>query len=184
MAKRLPANGGLRLGDGDAVRSYLENAQAAENNCENQLRAFARHGDDDEVQGIFASHADQARVRSERLKLRTGESGGKPSGIFHSAPKLAQSAHVAEEQTLQDLVAAYSIHRGICALYEALSAVTQVSRDEATRNLAVQFQAEQAQAAQNVWRFLCSRSKIAYNVLTAGERDPAIETRATENRVR
>ncbi len=89
MAKRLPANGGLTLGDGDVVRSYLEEVQAAENNCENQLRAFSRQGDDDEVQGIFASQADRARMRSEQLKVRIGESGGKASEYFSVGSKVS-----------------------------------------------------------------------------------------------
>lgn len=192
MAKRLPANGGLSLGDIDVVRCCLEDVQAAENQCETYLRTFSRQGDDDEVQAVFASHADQARMRSERLNLRIVELRERKASatkysvghILLSTPKVAPVGHVPEEQIVKNLIAAYSIQKSGCAMYEVLSAVAGAASDESTRGLAHQFHDEQSQAVQQLWRLLPSRSKIAYNVLTMGEIDPSVATKAAENRVR
>jgi ferritin-like metal-binding protein YciE len=178
------------LGDIDVVRCCAEDVRAAECKYETLLRAFAREGDDEEVQAVFARHADQARLRCETLQVQIAELESKTAPttqsphILPALPKLTQGGHVAEEQLVKNLIACYSIQVSACAMYEVLSAVASAAGDESTRNLAQRFQAELAQSAQQIWRLIPSRSKIAYNVLTVGEIDPAIATRAAENRVR
>jgi ferritin-like metal-binding protein YciE len=174
----------------DAVRHYLQDLVAAEQSFEGQFRAFSQEGDDDEVQAVFASHAEETRRHAERLKERLARLGGEASAakgfwarVLESAPKLAQPGHVTEERTVQNLISAFALENSECAMYEALAVVARAAGDAATESLAREQQAASAQVAQRVWRFITSRSKIAYNVLTAGEIDPAIETRAPENRV-
>lgn len=172
------------------IRRYLEDAVAAESSFETQLRAFSREGDDSDVQTAFALHADETKQQYDRLARRLEELGGAPSGaksvlahIFGFAPKSVQVTHTVDEKTAQNLMIAYSIESGECALYEALAAVAQAAGDAKTEALAREIQAEEKQAAEKLWHFIPSRAKIAFNVLTAGETDPAVETRAADNRL-
>lgn len=174
----------------DLIRRYLQDAIAAESTFESQLRAFAQEGDDDDVQSFFALHADQTKFQYDRLAARLGELGGNPSATkalsvqaVGLAPKTAQATRSQEERTAQNLILAFSIEQAECATYEALASVARAASDPATESLARQIQDEEKEAANRVWRFLPSRSKIAFNMLTAGETDPSIETRASENRL-
>jgi len=65
----------------------------------------------------------------------------------------------------------------------ALESAALAARDEQTAESAARLAAEEQTAADRFWHFLPSRSKIAYNVLTAGEIDPAVETRAPDDRL-
>jgi ferritin-like metal-binding protein YciE len=174
----------------DLIRRYLQDAIAAEISFESQLRAFAKEGDDEEVQSFFSLHADQTKFQYDRLAARLQDLGESVSGakaffaqVFGLAPKTAQITHSQEERTAQNLVLAFSIEQAECATYEALASVARAANDAATESLARQIQIEEREAANRLWRFLPSRSKIAFNMLTAGEVDPSVETRASENRV-
>src|SRR5688572_5266378 len=92
------------------IERYLEDAIAAEQNFENQLRAFAMESDQAEVKALFEQHADETRRQHERLTARLIALGGKPSGmkgfmanLFGFAPKVAQAGHEEAEKSTQDL---------------------------------------------------------------------------------
>lgn len=168
---------------------YLDDSVTAERNCEKQLRSFAEQGDDSEVQAAFRSLAEQTRTHCQRLTRRSEEVGGTLSvvksmlaDLLERAPKLSQAAHVPEEQVVQNLVAAFTIEIGASAMYEALATVAAAAGDS-TEQLAREIQSEKRQAAELLLRFIPSRSKIAFNVLTPHEVDPAVDTKAPDDRV-
>lgn len=174
----------------DVVRRYLEDAIAAESRTEAQLREFSGVGDDDDVRATFERCADAAKLHQERLTRRLQELGGRASHsksflaqVLDSTPKLAEVHDIQEERTAQNLIVAFTLTKGECALYEALATVAGAAGDATTARLAHGIQKEEADAAEEIWRFLPSRSKIAYNMLTVAEVDPAIETKAAGNRL-
>jgi ferritin-like metal-binding protein YciE len=93
------------------------------------------------------------------------------------ATSIAEIGHTPEEQLVQNLITAYCVETGECAMYEALAVSARTAGDSETEALAREIQAEEVRAAEKIFRFLPSRSKIAFNVLTAGELDPAVETK-------
>ena len=172
------------------VCRYLEEAIAAEARSEAQSRGFAGEGDDDDVRAAFARHAEDARAQQERLTARLQELGGQISDrksfldqVLDSTPKLAETGGLQEERTLQNLIVAFSTKKAESALYEALATTAEAAGDSATAALARESQKEEAVAADQLWHFLPSRSKIAFNMLTVTEVDPAVETKAATNRV-
>lgn len=169
---------------------YLQDAVAAETSFESQFRAFAEEGDDEEVRSLFAQHAQETQRQCHRLSARLEHLGGSSSTaksmlahFFTLTPKLAQATHLEEERTTQNLIIAFSVENGQCAMYEALATAARAAGDTATETLAREIQAQEKDKARTIWRLIPSRTKIALNMLTAGEVDPAIETRATENRI-
>ena len=169
------------------VFSYLDSIVAAERAFESQLRAFAIEGDDNEVQAMFAEHAEETRLQHERLAARLQELGGASSAgksalayIFGLAPRAAQLARIEEERTVQNLIVGYTIETSECAMYEALLTVAGAAGDAHTSSLARQIQSEEARAAEKMWHFIRTRSIIAYNMLTISEIDPAVETKVGE----
>jgi ferritin-like metal-binding protein YciE len=180
----------VAAGSNEIIRRYLQQALAAEKTSEAQLREFSKQGDDEEVQAFFAAHADETQRQYERLSGRLGaldetEAGanGVIEKVVESSPKLTHSIETAEERIVQNVVIALSVESSECAMYEALAIVASAAGDTATEQLARELQAEEAQAAERLWRFIPSRSKIAYNILTAWEPDPAVETKLADNRV-
>lgn len=175
----------------EVVRRYLQDAIAAETSFESQFRSFAHEGRDDfEVQAHFFEHAAATHRRIGRLTARLEELGGSVSGaksflahLFSFAPKIAQATHLPEEQLVQNLIAAFSVINGEYAMYEALATTAQAAADHVTESLARGMAAEETATAEKTWHFLPSRSKIAFNLLTAGEIDPAVETKVGENRI-
>ncbi|MGI8958828.1 MAG: DUF892 family protein [Bryobacteraceae bacterium] len=172
------------------MRRYLEDAIASEKSFETQLQGFAREGDDEEVNAMFAIHAAETRRQYDRLTARLEELGGSPSTaksflahIFGLAPKSAQVGHAPEERTTQNLIMAFTVENSECAMYEALAAASEAAGDTATETLAREIQAEEKQTAEKIWRFIPSRAKIAFNLLTASETDPSVNTRTADNRL-
>lgn len=174
----------------DVIRRYLEDAIAAEKSFEPQLEGFAREGDDEEVQAVFAIHAAETRRQYELLTSRLEELGGNPSTaksllahVFGLAPKSAQVGHAPEERTTQNLIMAFTVENSECAMYEALAAAAEAAGDDVTGALAREIQAEERQTAEKIWRFIATRAKIAFNLLTAAETDPSVNTRTADNRL-
>lgn len=167
----------------------MDDAIAAERSFEAQLRHFSMEGDDPEVQGLFAELAAAALLHSERMAESPAVSNDALksrdffSEVLAPAPKARQDNHVTEERLAQNLIMAFALAKGGCAMYKALEAVARVSAEERIAGLAQDLSTEQNRAAERIWHFLPSRSKIAFNVLTAGEIDPAIETRAPDDRI-
>jgi len=174
----------------DVIRRYLEDAIAAEKSFETQLQGFAREGDDEDVRSAFATHAEETRGQYTRLTARLQELGGSPSTaksflahVFGLAPKSAQVGHAPEERITQNLIMAFTVENSECAMYEALAAAAEAAGDTATEALAREIQAEERQTADKVWGFIATRAKIAFNLLTAAETDPSVNTRAAGNRL-
>lgn len=174
----------------ELIKRYLQDTIAAESSFETQLAAFSREGDDAEVQALFAAHARETQIQSRRLTQRLEELGGSTSTtkswlahIFGLGPMAAQLAHTPEERLVQNLMMAYAVEKSECAMYEALAVACGAAGDAVTEQIARDIQEEQYQTADKIWSFLPSRSKIAFNLLTATEMDPAVETRMADDRV-
>lgn len=174
----------------EVLRQYLIEALAAEKAFEEQLRSFASEGDDEEVQLVFSEHADETRLQYDRLKARLaalGETEAESTSVLSSlpdfAPQFAQAGDRVEERLIQKLITAFCVENGECALYEALATVALALGDDVTETLAREIQAEERRAADKIFRFLPTRSKIAFNMLTLDEIDLAVETKAAENRI-
>ena len=172
------------------IQKYLQDVIAAEEGFEGQFRSFAQDGEDFDVQALFLGHAAAIRRQIERLTLRLHELGGTPSKaksslahLFSSAPKIAQAFHAPEERIVQNLMMAFAIESGKRAMYEALAVTSRQAADITTETLAREIAAEETAVAEKIWHFLPSRSKIAFNVLTAGEVDPAVDTRTVDDRI-
>ena len=174
----------------DVIRHYLENLVTAEKEFEQRLREFSKLGDDEEVQAAMAEHADETKGQHQRLAMRLTEIGGRVlsrkggfASILNSAPQLPQASEIMEEKTLLNLLAAYTMEAGEFAMYETLATLARAAGDYNTEQLAKQIQAEERNAAEKIWHFLPSRSKIAFNMLTVSEIDPAIETKMADDRI-
>jgi ferritin-like metal-binding protein YciE len=172
------------------VREYLTDAIAAERAFETQLRAFAADSDDSEVQGSFASHADESRVHQQRLGERLTRLGGTSSTvkawweeILAMAPRALQAGHIMEERTARNLVTAFTVTAGTCALYEGLAVAAHAAGDAETEPLVRAMQDDERKFAQKVRSFIPSRSKIAFNMLTVDEVDPSVETHSLSERI-
>ena len=168
----------------EVIREHLQNLIAAEKAFEERLREFATEGDDEEVQLTFADHADETHLHLDRLRGRLAELGSTESSeksalsrILGLAPRLAEASATPEERLVQNLITAFCVETGECAMYEALASAARACGDRITEDLARNIQAEERRAAEKIFHFLPSRSKIAFNVLTAGEIDPAVETK-------
>jgi ferritin-like metal-binding protein YciE len=171
------------------LRTLIEDAIASEKAFEAQLRAFAESArDDDEVRALFAGHAEETRTQHERLRLLAPEDlafsqeGGFVS-LLHVAPQITQPGHPIEEQILQNLISSYTVETGELAMYEALAVAARAAGDTSIEDLARQLQNEERLAAENIWHLLPSRSKIAFNMLTVSEIDPAVETKVADDRL-
>jgi ferritin-like metal-binding protein YciE len=172
------------LNSAEAIRKYLQDAIAAEAAFEERLSRFANEGDDQDVQFAFAQHADETRRQRDRLADRLAALGSEPSkgeGAFawllDLPASLPQMGRNPEGRLLQNLITTFCIETGECALYEALATIARSAGDEITERLAREIQAEDQRAAETIFHFLPTRSKIAFNVLTADEVDPAVETK-------
>jgi hypothetical protein len=103
--------------------------------------------------------------------------------LFAAVPRSAQAARSADERLVQNVVMAFALEQSECAMYEALANAALAAGDPETERLARDIQAQESAAAEKLWRFIPSRAKIAFNLLTAGEIDPAIETKAPDDRI-
>ena len=174
----------------EVLRRYLDDAIAAERTFESQLRSFAAEGDDEEVQAAFAAQARLTALQITKLTARLEQFGGSPSTaktllgrFFGFAPKTAQLTHREEERLTQNLMMAYTVEMSQVALYEALAVTARLALDEQTAQLAHSFSLEERRAAEQFWHFIPSRSKIAFNMLTAGEVDYSVDTKAPGDRL-
>lgn len=167
------------------IRRYLEDAIAAEKSFETQLQSFANEGDDEEVKAAFRDHAIVTRHQYERLTARLEQMGGSASvaksilaHVFGYTPLAAEIGHSKDERTTQNLMTAYTVENSERAMYEALATIARAAGDNVTETLAREIQAEEVKTAEKVKAFIPSRAKIAFNMLTLGEIDPAVETKA------
>lgn len=169
----------------ELICEYLKEAIEAEKAFENRLRVFAAEGDDVDVQLVFSEHANETRAQRERLIARLAELGAvespdnkRLSGLMNLAPNIADTGDGPEGRLVQNLISAYCMETGQCAMYQALAVTAHAAGDTTTENLAREIQAQERAVAEKLFHFLPTRSKIAFNVLTANEVDPAVETKA------
>jgi hypothetical protein len=174
----------------EVIAQYLNQAIAAERSFESQFRSCAKDGDDLEVQTFFAASAERASLNAHALGARLSALNATEHGssrilddLLAMAPKLSQTGHIAEERIAQNLMQGFALSKSACAMYLALESAARAAGDEQTAELARRLGSEAEVAAGQFWHFLPSRSKIAYNVCTAGEIDPAVETRAPDDRL-
>lgn len=172
------------------IQTYLADAIAAESSFESQLRNFASEGDDDEVKAAFANHADELSRQRQRLTQRLQELGGEPSSgksvvarALSLTPLSAQLGHSQEERTVQNLIIAYTVGSAETAMYQSLRTVAESAGDQQTASLALEMQEKETRTAEKAFHFIPTRSKIAFNMLTVQEIDPAIETKVADDRL-
>ncbi|MGC2657609.1 MAG: DUF892 family protein [Bryobacteraceae bacterium] len=172
------------------IKRYLEDAIATERSVETQLRTFAKEGSDDEVHGAFLAHADATHSQIEQLNGQLENLGGSSSTakdflahLTALAPRAEQIGHSDEERITQNLIVAYTGAHGESAMYEALQAAAEAAGDDETQQLAQTFQQQEQAAASQFWSFLRSRAKIAFNLLTIEEVNPALNPRTVKDRI-
>ena len=174
----------------EVIQRYLEDAIAAEQNFENQLRTFAKETESDqpEVSRLFAQHAEETKRQHERLTQRLQDLGGSPSGmkgfmahLFGFAPKTAQMGHEDAEKSTQNLMMAYAVENSEVAMYEAMAVAANAAGDTQTEMLAREIQDEERRTAEKVWNHLASSARDAFFKVTGVQRTTTV---TTEERVR
>src|SRR4051812_16051039 len=145
----------------DIIKRYLQDAIAAENSFESQLRSFAKEGDDPTAQQLFAQHAEETRSQIDRLTARLQALGESPSGIksfmahmFNFAPKTASIGHEEAERTTQNLMIAHAVEHSEVGMYEALAVVAEAVGDNVTARLAREIQQEEEITGKKVWALI------------------------------
>lgn len=173
------------------LRQLLANAVAIEQSGEQRWREFAAAtGDDDEVRSLFEASAVSAVSNGQRVRLRLEELGAasdatnvqQPDDVLQAAPQIGQNARGVEERVLHNLMFTSAEKAGQCALYKSLGATAAVIGDSATAILAKEIEESERKILEGVGHLLPSRSKIAFNMLTVSEVDPAVETKAKDDR--
>lgn len=158
----------------DIIKRYLQDAIAAENSFESQLRSFADEGDDPAARRLFHQHAEETKRQIDRLTARLHDLGESPSGmksfmahIFSFAPKTASLGHDEAERTTQNLMAAYAVEHSEVAMYESLATVAESAGDHATARLAREIQEEEAATARKVWDHIAPAARMSLEKLSA-----------------
>jgi ferritin-like metal-binding protein YciE len=160
----------------DSIKTYLEDAIAAEKSFEAQLRDFAKEGSSNNSHALFLQHADETRVQIERLTERLKELGGGTSvaksfiaRLVGFAPKLGQLGHDVMDRMTQNLIIAFAVENCEVAMYEALIAVSQSVADRPTEELAREIQAEEHATATKIWKQLSPTALSAFNKMAGQE---------------
>jgi rubrerythrin len=174
----------------DSIPSLLREGLSLEQAAEKLFSAFSEQGDDSEVQSAFQSQAEHASrhrsslaARLEDLRERAEPQKSALEQVSGIVPELTKFDHLPEEKLLQNLLTAFAFSNAQCAFYEFLACRAHAENDSSTEQLARELQQVQRGVAEMVWHWIPSRAKIAFNLLTADEVDPAIETRAADNRL-
>lgn len=172
------------------LAQLLANAAAAERSGERRWREFAAAaGDDEEVQSLFEKSAAFARSHDQRIGMRLAELAALEtpdaedfSGALAATSQIGQSARAPEEDLLHNLILASAVKAGQRALYKSLGVAAAMAGDSATETLAREIEQNEQSTFEQVRHFLPSRSKIAFNMLTISEVDPAVETKVKDDR--
>jgi ferritin-like metal-binding protein YciE len=156
----------------DIIQRYLQDAIAAENTFESQLRGMAKEGDDPTAHALFQQHAEETRSQIDRLTARLQALGETPSTMksfmahmFAFAPKTAQMGHDEAERVSQNLMMAYAVEHSEIAMYEALATVAAAAGDEITASLAREIQAEEQRTADKVWSMIPAAANMSFSKL-------------------
>jgi len=174
----------------EVIVRYLGDCISAERSFATQFQSSLKDGEDSEVHACFRNSAERATMHADMLSTRLAALNATEhrgthflADLLAATPRAAQLGHIPEEKIAQNLMNGFALSKSARAMYLALGSAARVARDAQTAELADRLAADEESAAESFWHFLPSRSKIAYNVLTAGEVDPAVETRAPDDRV-
>jgi ferritin-like metal-binding protein YciE len=150
------------------IKTYLQDAIAAEKTFETQLEGFAKEGDNQSVQTLFAQHARETHTQHEELTARLNALGGSTSAlktavahIFGFAPKVAQIGHDATERLTQNLMMAYAVENAEVAMYESLAEASRAAGDTTTEQLALSIQQQEKATADKVWAHIAPNASQA-----------------------
>jgi hypothetical protein len=166
-------------------------AAALERSGEQRWRELvAATSDDDDVRSLFEASAASATSNGQRVRRRLLELGfavestgsHEPNDILQAAPQIEQNARGVEERLLHNLIFAAADKAGQCALYKSLGAVAALTGDTATGVLVREIEENEQRILERVGHLLPSRAKIAFNMLTISEVDPAVDTKAKDDR--
>ncbi len=164
-------------GGGEAIARYIQDAIAAEKTFEDQLRSFAKMGDLETVQQLFARHADETRLQWERLEARLKALGGSTlvsksmlAHLFAFAPAAAQVGHSASEKNTQHLIIACAVENAEVAMYEALATAAAAAGDMETERLARDIQAEERRTAELEWSAIAQAARQSLVRTSGGSR--------------
>jgi ferritin-like metal-binding protein YciE len=159
----------------DVICRYLEDAIAAEDTFEKQLRQFAGEVEQPQLRQLFEQHAEETMQQKRMLTDRLQALGGKPSGMksfmanmFGFGPKAAQMGHDDAEKGTQDLMMAYAVENSEVAMYEALAIAAAAAGDLETERLARSIQDEERRTAQKVWDQLAPCARQSFEKVTGG----------------
>lgn len=173
------------------LKNLLMDAAALERSGEQRWRELvAATGDDDEVRRVFEASAAFAASNGQRVRLRLVElgvaieatSGHELNDVLQAVPQVGQNARGVEERLLHNLIFASTEKAGQCALYKSLGAVAALTGDTATAVLVSEIEENEQKILERVGHLLPSRAKIAFNMLTVSEVDPAVDTKAKDDR--
>lgn len=152
----------------DVLKTYLEDAIAAEKSFETQLRGFSKDATDSSVRDMFLQHAEETKDQHRQLSARLEQLGGSSSTfkgvlahLFAAAPKLAQVGHDEYERQTQDLMIAFAVENAEVAMYETLAEVCRVAADVDTEELALQIQKQERTTAEKVWAQIAPAARRA-----------------------
>lgn len=164
----------------DAICRYLQDAIAAEEHFERQLKMMADEANETEVKTVFSEHAIETKSQHDRLKARLEELGGSTSpwksfmaSMFGTMPKTAQAGHHRSEKTAQDLTMAYAVEASEVAMYEMLATAAKAVGDTETATLARQIQEEERMAGKKVFDLIAPCARAAFEDVTEPARAAA-----------
>ena len=164
------------------IARYLEDAIAAEKSFETQLRDFADEATYAEAKTAFETHASETRQQYQLLTTRLKAIGGEPSAmksfmahVFNMAPKAAQTGHLAEERTTQNLIMAYSVENAEVAMYEAMIVAAEAAGDPETVGIAKTIQVQEKETAGKVWKLIGPAANDAFGKVVAAQTENAKE---------
>ena len=143
---------------------------------EREFRSRSGSEDDSEVAALLMTQADRATAEADYLlDYSAGEVVESTSGDWLlRLPVAVAPAHAIEEQTMNNLMFAFtalSVHRASFAVLLQMADALKIDAESA------------ATAAEHSFHLLSTRSKIAFNILTPNEIDPAVETKSTDDRI-
>ena len=161
----------------EVIKRYIEDAIAAEQNFETQLKAFSKEDEQAAVQRVFAEHAIETRHQHQRLTARLEQLGGTPSvlksflvHVFNFTQRTAHLGQEPAEKSSQNLIVAFGIENSKIAMYEELAVVAAFADDVQTERLARIIQEEERAAARKIWGLIegCCRQLLMPTVANRG----------------
>jgi len=166
-----------RFASHEIIRSYLQDAIAAEEHQENHLRDFAADArQEPAVQELLVRHAGETRRQAAWLKMRLETLHGSPSGVKSLraqltwlGPKLGLLGHDPVERVAQNLMAAYTVECGEVVMYEALAVAAATAGDTETERLARGIQEEERRMAERLWSLIQPGVREAFVRLTGAD---------------